>query len=205
MHQNVLPGLKKSTVNSYTVIMIHTNFANQSKLDKCLEFMPHLTADHGDDRWHLRWGKAYKGDRFSIYCSRCDTNCGNWFSQRWFIRRRQECIGRWNCDRWFAFPTLHVDLSILKGMDSRYHTITITTGGEVWDLARRLVVSPFPLALISSGNFFSVPLFRCVPNLQNNVFPTWEVCFQQFRSVVWSSPPWCSFCSVASLLCRGTN
>ena len=69
-------------------------------------------------------------------------------------------------------------------MESRYHTITITitlvsggevwdlaitititiTGGEVWDLARRLVVSPFPLALISSGNFFSVLLLRCVTN-----------------------------------------
>merc|ERR1711934_1149458 len=35
-------------------------------------------------------------------------------------------------------------------------------GGEVWDLARRLVVSPFPLALISSGVLFGLLLLAAV-------------------------------------------
>merc|ERR1719339_909500 len=35
-------------------------------------------------------------------------------------------------------------------------------GGEVWDLARRLVVSPFPLALISSGVLFGLLLLGAV-------------------------------------------
>lgn len=35
-------------------------------------------------------------------------------------------------------------------------------GGEVWDLARRLVVSPFPLALISSGILFGLLLLAAV-------------------------------------------
>merc|ERR1719430_2039251 len=35
-------------------------------------------------------------------------------------------------------------------------------GGEVWDLARRLVVSPFPLALISFGVLFGLLLLAAV-------------------------------------------
>merc|ERR1719430_272404 len=35
-------------------------------------------------------------------------------------------------------------------------------GGEVWDLARRLVVSPFPLALISSGVLFGLLLIAAL-------------------------------------------
>ena len=107
----------------------------------------------------------------------------------------------------------------------------------MWDLARRLVVSPFPLALISSGNVSLYPLFRV-----SDILPIFYSDFKRFamkqyplvfrhekstsvfqdehfkiyrlllkyvllyvcRNIVWSSPPCCCLCSVASLLRRGT-